>query len=150
MKEPIIKEPKIITEFKKFILRGNVVDLAVAVVIGAAFTAVVNGFVNDFLTPLINAAQGHSHFEKYTFVIHGITFTYGDFLNILLKFLLTAGVVFFFVVQPVNHLLELRRKKDPTPDPTTRKCPECLSEVSILARKCMYCTSTLKPEKVKD
>lgn len=150
MKEPIIKHPKILTEFKKFILRGNVVDLAVAVVIGAAFTAVVNGFVNDFLTPLINAVQGHSHFEKYVFMIHHITFTYGDFLNILLKFLLTASVVFFFVVKLVNHLMELSRKKEPTPDPTTRKCPECLGEVPILAKRCMYCTSTLKPEKAKD
>jgi large conductance mechanosensitive channel len=147
VKEPILKEPKMLTEFKKFILRGNVVDLAVAVVIGAAFTGVVNGFVNDFLTPLINAVQGHSHFEKYVFVIHGIVFPYGEFLNTLLKFLLTAAVVFFFVVQPVNHLLELKRKKDPTPDPTTRKCPECLGEVPVLARRCMFCTSVLKPGK---
>lgn len=136
-------------EFKKFILRGNVVDLAVAVVIGAAFTAVVSAFVRDFLTPLIAAIQGDRQFEKYAFYLNGVAFNYGDFLNTLLTFLLTAAVVFFFVVQPLNRLLEISRRKQPTPDPTTRKCPECLSEVPIMAKRCMHCTSPLKPENKK-
>lgn len=137
-------------EFKKFILRGNVVDLAVAVVIGAAFTAVVSAFVKDFLTPLIAAIQGDRQFEKYAFHINGVAFNYGDFLNTLLTFVLTAAVVFFFVVQPLNRMVEISRKRKPTPDPTSRKCPECLSEVPLLAKRCMYCTSMLKPENKKD
>jgi large conductance mechanosensitive channel len=134
-------------EFKKFILRGNVVDLAVAVVIGAAFTAVVTAFVKDFLTPLIAAIQGNRQFDKLAFHLHGVAFSYGDFLNTALTFLLTAAVVFFLVVQPLNRLMELTRKKEPTPDPTTRKCPECLAEVPILAKRCMFCASQIKPVK---
>jgi large conductance mechanosensitive channel len=131
-------------EFKKFILRGNVVDLAVAVVIGAAFTAVVSSFVKDFLTPLIATVQGQRQFEKYAFHIHNVAFNYGDFINTLLTFILTAAVVFFFVVQPLNRLTELSRKRQPTADPTTRKCPECLSEIPLKAKRCMYCTSIVK------
>lgn len=134
-------------EFKKFILRGNVVDLAVAVVIGAAFTAVVTALVKDFLTPLIAAVQGNRQFDKYAFHLHGVAFNYGDFLNTALGFLLTAAVVFFLVVQPINHLTELKRKKEPTPDPTTRKCPECLGEIPVKATRCMYCTSKVTPLK---
>lgn len=136
-------------EFKKFILRGNVVDLAVAVVIGAAFTSVVNAFVKDFLTPLIAAVPGKGKFSEYAFHIHGVELLYGDFLNTAITFLLTAVVVFFFVVQPINRLLEFSRKKEQTPDPTTRKCPECLSEVPLLATRCMYCTSRIKPQTTK-
>lgn len=136
-------------EFKKFILRGNVVDLAVAVVIGAAFTNVVSAFVKDFLTPLIASVQGDREFAKYAFEINGVAFLYGDFLNNLFTFLLTAAVVFFFVVQPINRLMELGRRKKPTADPTTKKCPECLSEVPVMAKRCMYCTSTLKVEHKK-
>ncbi len=132
-------------EFKKFVLRGNVVDLAVAVVIGAAFTAVVNAFVKDFLTPLIASVQGEREFAKYAFHINGIAFPYGDFLNHAITFLLTAGVVFFLVVQPLNHLTEITRRKEPTQDPTTRKCPECLGEVPVKAKRCMHCTSVIKP-----
>jgi large conductance mechanosensitive channel len=136
-------------EFKKFILRGNVVDLAVAVVIGAAFTSVVSAFVKDFLTPLIAAIQGNRQFEKYAFHIHGTAFSYGDFLNTLFTFILTASVVFFLVVQPINHLTELSRRKQPTGDPTTRKCPECISTVPAQATRCMFCTSSLKPDHKK-
>ncbi|MDB5181367.1 MAG: large conductance mechanosensitive channel protein [Candidatus Saccharibacteria bacterium] len=132
-------------EFKKFILRGNVVDLAVAVVIGAAFTSVVTAFVKDFLTPLIAAVQGDREFSKYAFELNGVAFPYGDFLNTLITFLLTAAVVFFLVVQPLNRLMELARKKKPTPDPTTHKCPECLGEIPIAATRCMYCTTKVQP-----
>lgn len=133
-------------EFKKFILRGNVVDLAVAVVIGAAFTAVVGAFVEDFLTPLIAAVQGDREFSKYVIKLNGVDLKYGDFLNKLLTFLLTAAVVFFLVVQPLNHLIEYgkrRHKKNP-PEPTTKECPECLSEVPVLATRCKFCTSRFK------
>lgn len=133
-------------EFKKFVLRGNVVDLAVAVVIGTAFTGLVNSFVKDFLSPLLGAIQGKVDLTKHTFVIHHIPFYYGDFLSTAITFLLTAAVVFFLVVQPINHLLERTRRKGPTPDPTTRQCPECLGEIPLKARRCMYCTSRVKPE----
>jgi large conductance mechanosensitive channel len=139
----------ILQEFKKFILRGNVVDLAVAVVIGSAFTGVVSAFVKDFLTPLIATVQGDREFSKYAFHINGVAFNYGDFLNTLITFILTAAVVFFFVVQPINKLMEISRRKEPTPDPTTRKCPECLSEVPLEARRCMYCTSRLAHQSKK-
>jgi large conductance mechanosensitive channel len=131
-------------EFKKFILRGNVVDLAVAVVIGAAFTAVVTAFVSDFLTPLIAAVQGSRDFAKYAFIINGTNFAYGHFLNAFISFLLTAAVVFFFVVQPINHLSELA-KRSKKKDPTTHKCPECLSEIPVKASRCMFCTSRITP-----
>ncbi len=137
-------------EFKKFILRGNVVDLAVAVVIGAAFTTVVNAFVADLLTPLISAFQGRSDFSQYTFSINGSQFRHGHFINTLISFLLTAGVVFFLVVQPLNRLMELSRRKEQTGDPTTQKCPECLSEIPDKARRCKFCTAVIKQaEKAK-
>jgi large conductance mechanosensitive channel len=136
-----------LTEFKKFILRGNVVDLAVGVVIGAAFTSVVNALVRDFLTPLIGSIQGKQDFAKNVFVFHHVSFAYGDFLNALLVFVLTASVVFFSVVQPINHLTSLANRRKQTPDPTTRKCPQCLSEIPTDAHRCMYCTSTVKPAK---
>jgi large conductance mechanosensitive channel len=132
-------------EFKKFIMRGNVVDLAVAVVIGAAFTAVVTAFVGDFLTPLISSVQGDRDFAKYAFTINNSTFAYGHFLNTFISFLLTAAVVFFFVVQPLNHLNEISKKSKKTEDPTTRKCPECLAEIPALAKRCMHCTSKIEP-----
>lgn len=132
-------------EFKKFILRGNVVDLAVAVVIGAAFTSVVTAFVSDFLTPLIASVQGSHEFAKYSFIVHNIPFPYGHFLNALIGFLLTAAVVFFFVVQPLNRLGDYTKRSKKTPDPTTYKCPECLAEIPLQATRCMFCTSRLVP-----
>lgn len=130
-------------EFRKFILRGNVIDLAVAVVIGAAFTAVVTAVVRDFITPLLGAIQGKQDFSKYVFHFHHIAFPYGDFLNVLLTFLLTAAVVFFVVVQPVNKLTSLAQRSKTTPEPSTKKCPECLAEIPAKAKRCMYCTSKL-------
>jgi large conductance mechanosensitive channel len=130
-------------EFKKFILRGNVVDLAVAVVIGAAFTGVVQAFVRDFLTPLIAAIQGNHDFAKYAFSVHGSKLLYGDFLNALITFILDATVVFFLVVQPINKLTSIAQRKKTTAEPSTQKCPECLAEIPLNAKRCMYCTTKL-------
>lgn len=128
--------------FKQFLLRGNVVDLAVAVVIGAAFGGVVTALVKDLLTPLIAAIVKQPDFSALTFTMNGSKFLYGEFINALLSFLIIAAAVYFFVVLPINALIA-RTKKDPVPaDPTTRKCTECLSEIPINARKCAFCTST--------
>lgn len=132
-------------EFKQFVLRGNVVDLAVAVVIGAAFSGLVSAFVRDFLNPLIGAVQGHVELAKYTFKLHNIVFPYGDFLNTLITFMLTALVVFLFVVQPINHLMEIANRTRKTPSPTTYKCPHCLAEIPLKATRCQFCTSRLEP-----
>ncbi|HEX8182233.1 MAG TPA: large conductance mechanosensitive channel protein MscL [Candidatus Saccharimonadales bacterium] len=132
-------------EFKKFVLRGNVVDLAVAVVIGAAFTSVVTAFVTDFLTPLIASVQGSHDFAKYAFQLNGTSFPYGHFLNAFISFLLTAAVVFFFVVQPLNHLTEISKRAKKTADPTTRSCPACYGEIPVKASRCMHCTTRFAP-----
>ena len=129
-------------EFKKFVLRGSVVDLAVGVVIGAAFTAVVTNLVAGFITPLIAAIVGKKDFSKLQFIVHNSKFQYGLFVNALITFVLTAAVVFFFVVKPINSLTA-RARKEPPPDPTTKKCPECLSEIPVDARRCAYCTTEL-------
>jgi large conductance mechanosensitive channel len=131
-------------EFRDFILRGNVVELAVAVVIGAAFGAVVTEFVESIVTPLIAAIVGKPDFSALTFTINGSTFRYGHFLNVLIAFVTIAFVVFFFVVKPINRLMELSRRRE-SPDPSTRKCPECLSEIPIDARRCAFCTSEVAP-----
>jgi large conductance mechanosensitive channel len=128
--------------FKQFILRGNVVDLAVGVVIGAAFGTVVTAFVKDLLTPLIAALVGKQDFSALTFTVNGSQFLYGDFINAVVSFLLIAAAVYYFVVLPVNTLIA-RRKKEPPADPTTRKCPECLSEIPLEARRCAFCTAEL-------
>lgn len=129
-----------LNDFKAFLLRGNVIDLAVAVVIGAAFTAVVTAFVEDFVTPLLAAFGGQPDFSALDFTINGSTFRYGHFINALVSFVLIAAVIFFFVVVPVNELIA-RSRREPPPDPTTRKCPECLSEIPVAARKCAFCAS---------
>jgi large conductance mechanosensitive channel len=126
--------------FKQFLLRGNVVDMAVGIVIGAAFGAVVTGLVKDLLTPFIAALVKQPDFSALTFTINGSKFLYGDFVNALLSFLIVAAAVYFFVVLPINALIA-RMKKEPPADPTTRKCPECLSEIPIAARRCAFCTS---------
>ena len=131
-------------EFKEFVLRGNVVDLAVAVVIGAAFGTIVTSLVEDVITPIIAAIGGRSDFAALTFTINGSVFRYGEFLNAVISFLIIAAVVFFLVVKPINALLE-RARREPTPDPLTAKCPECLSEVQVGARRCPFCTSALAP-----
>jgi len=129
--------------FKQFLLRGNVVDLAVGVVIGAAFGTVVTAFVKDLLTPLIAALVQKPDFSAYTVELHGSKFLYGDFVNALISFLLVAAAVYYFVVLPVNALVSRMRKAPVTPDPSTRKCPECLSEVPIDAKRCAFCTSPI-------
>lgn len=131
-------------EFKEFVLRGNVVDLAVAVVIGAAFSSIVNSLVKDLVTPLIAAIGGQPDFSSLSFTINNSKFMYGDFINAIVSFLLIASVIFFFVVKPINTLLARAKRKKTTDDPTTKKCPACLSEVNIKATRCAYCTSTLK------
>jgi large conductance mechanosensitive channel len=131
---------KILNDFKQFLLRGNVVDLAVAVVIGAAFGAVITALVQDLLTPLIAAIGGQQDFSALDFTINSSTFRYGDFINKVFTFVMIAAAVFFFVVVPINALIA-RSRKEPPADPTTRKCPECLSEIPIDARRCAFCAS---------
>ena len=126
--------------FKQFILRGNVVDLAVGVVIGAAFGSVVTAFTKDLLTPLIAAIIGKPDFSAISFTIGGTPFPVGDFINAVVSFLLVAGAVYFFVVTPINALIARMRKAPVPADPTTKKCPECLSEIPIDARRCGFCT----------
>ena len=135
-----------LSDFKKFILRGNVVDLAVAVVIGAAFTAVVTAFVKDFITPLIGAIFGTQNFNNLTFTVNHSQFNYGAFINALLSFLIVATVVFFAVVIPLNMLMK-RLNLLPTeePEPETRDCPQCLSEIPVAAHRCAFCTSEVTP-----
>ena len=130
-----------VKDFKQFLLRGNVVDLAVAVVIGAAFGAVVTALVADLLTPVIAAIFGKHDFSALTFTINGSTFRYGAFLNAVIAFVSIAAAVFFFVVRPINALMR-RRRTEPV-DPTTKTCPECLSEIPLEARRCAYCTTVL-------
>jgi large conductance mechanosensitive channel len=129
--------------FRQFLLRGNVVDLAVAVVIGGAFGAVVAALVKDLLTPLIAALVGQPDFSAIAFQVHGSKFLIGDFINALVSFVLIAGAVYFFVIVPMNALTARMRRGEAPPDPTTKKCPECLSEVPIAARRCAFCTTTL-------
>jgi large conductance mechanosensitive channel len=129
----------VIKDFKQFLLRGNVVDLAVGVVIGAAFNTVVMALVKDFITPLVGAIFATPK-DSMRFKIGAATFLVGDFLDALISFLIVATVVFFLVVKPINYLIELSHHED-SPDPTTRKCPECLSEIPIEARRCAFCTT---------
>ena len=131
-------------DFRDFILRGNVVDLAVAVVIGAAFGAVVTALVEDFVTPLIAAIGGQPDFSALDFTINDSTFRYGHFINQLLSFLIIAAVIFFFVVVPVNKLMSMR-KTQPEVDATVRECPQCLSSIPSAARRCAFCTSEVGP-----
>jgi large conductance mechanosensitive channel len=132
-------------EFKKFILRGNVVDLAVGVVIGSAFGAVVTALVKDFFTPLIAALGGKHDFSKLTFVLHGSVFYYGDFINALIAFVSIASVIFFFVVQPLNKLQTIANRTKTAVEPSDRKCPECLSTIPKAAKRCAFCTATVTP-----
>lgn len=128
-------------DFKNFVLRGNVVDLAVAVVIGAAFGAVVTALVKDLITPLIAAVGGQPNFSALKFTVHGSTFMYGDFINAALSFIILAAVIFFLVVTPLNKITARLKSSKKTDDPTTKKCPECLSEIPLKATRCAYCTS---------
>ena len=125
--------------FKQFILRGNVVDMAVGVVIGSAFAAVVAAFTKDLLTPVIAAIAGKPDFSAIQFTLNGSVFAVGDFLNAALAFVLVAGAVYFFVVVPVNTLIARMHRGEAPPDPTTKKCPECLSLIPLEARRCAQC-----------
>ena len=129
-------------DFRQFILRGNLIDLAVAVVLGTAFAAVIAALVADLITPLIAAIGGNQDFSSLAFHINGSRFAYGSFINALLSFLIVAAVLFFFVIKPVNALMN-RRRTEPDVESTTRECPECLSQVPIAARRCAFCTSEI-------
>ncbi len=127
-------------DFKAFLLRGNLVDMATGIVIGLAFAAVVTAFVGDLVTPLIAAIFGKPDFGALSFTINGSEFHYGDFLNALIAFVLVAAVLFFVVIKPVNALVA-RARHEPPADPTTRNCPECLSEIPLEAKRCAFCTT---------
>ncbi len=128
-------------DFKKFILRGNVVDLAVAVVVGAAFNSVVQAVVKDLITPLIAAIGGQHDFSTLTFKLNGSTFMYGDVINFIMSFLIIAAVVFFLVVQPLNKLQAHANRSKDAEEETEKKCPECLSTIPLAAKRCAFCTS---------
>ena len=128
------------SEFKAFLLRGNLIDTAVGIVIGLAFAAVITAFVGDLITPLIAAIGGNPDFSALSFTIHKSHFLYGAFINALISFVVIAAVLFYFVVRPVNALMA-RRKSGPPEPATTRQCPECLSDIPIAARRCAFCTS---------
>ena len=131
--------------FKQFMMRGNVVELAVAVVVGSAFGAVVAALGKDLITPLIAAIAGKPDFSKIGFTVHNSRFPVGDFINALVAFLMVGSAVYFLVVLPINALTARMRRGEAAPDPTTKKCPECLSDVPIAARRCAFCTSALLP-----
>ncbi len=127
--------------FKDFVLRGNVVDLAVGVTVGAAFGAVVSEFTKDLLTPLIAAIVGKPDFSAIQIEVNGSKFLIGSFFNAVIAFLLVVAAVYYFVVVPVNTLMAKMKKEPPPPDPSTKKCPECLSDIQIAAKRCAFCTS---------
>ncbi len=131
--------------FRQFVMRGNVIDLAVAVVIGAAFGAVVTALVKDLITPLIAAIAGKPDFSAIQFTVNGSRFLIGDFINAVVSFLLIAAAIYYVVIVPMNAWTARMRRGETPPDPTTRACPECLSEVPIAARRCAFCTSALSP-----
>ncbi len=131
--------------FKQFLLRGNVIDLAVAVVIGAAFGAVVTALVKDLITPLIAAIVGKPDFSGIKFTINASQFLIGDFINAAVSFILIAAAIYFFVIVPVNAVMSRMRRGQAPPDPTTKQCPECLSTIPIQARRCAFCTSVIIP-----
>jgi large conductance mechanosensitive channel len=134
----------LLREFREFILRGSLVDLAVAVVIGAAFTGVVTALVQDLITPLIAAVGGEPDFSDLAFTINESRFRYGHFLNAVISFLIVAAVVFFLVIKPVNTLLA-RLRPEPKVGVPTHECPECLSDIPMAARRCAFCTAPVQP-----
>jgi large conductance mechanosensitive channel len=134
-------------EFRKFILRGNVVDLAVGIVIGAAFTSVINSLVANVITPLISVIYGGRSFSKAVFHLRGNEFGYGAVINALISFLIVAAAIFYLVVQPINKLNERTMRNKDTEEETTKKCEYCLSVVPKEATRCKFCTSKLEAEK---
>jgi large conductance mechanosensitive channel len=135
-----VKSVSLINEFKAFLMRGNVVELAIAVVLGVAFGAVVTSLVEDLITPLIALIFGEPDFSSMTLEISDTVFRYGEFINSLIAFVTIAAAIFFFVVVPYNEFVA-RMRREPSPDPTTRKCPECLSEIPAEATRCAFCTT---------
>lgn len=129
-----------VKDFREFIMRGNLVELAVAVVIGTAFAAVIAALVKDLITPLIAAIGGKPDFSDLKFEINGSQFLYGDFINALLGFLIVAAVVFFLVIRPMNRLMA-RMRTEPDAEEETRKCPQCVSSIPVSAKRCAFCTS---------
>jgi large conductance mechanosensitive channel len=138
-----------IKDFRKFVLRGNVVDLAVAVVVGSAFNTIVQSFVKDLITPLVAAIDGKPNFANLYITLHHSRLMYGDFVNNIVSFLIIATTVFFFVVQPLNKLMAKLNPKDEVEGPAERQCPECLSAVPAEATRCKFCTTKLTPVKTK-
>ena len=129
--------------FKQFLLRGNVVDMAVGVVIGATFGTVVNSMVKDLLTPFLAAVVRKPDFSAFSFDIHGAKFLYGDFVNNVISFIIIAAAVYFMIVLPINALMARLHEEKPT-QPNTKKCPECLSEIPLEARRCAHCTQPVR------
>ncbi len=130
-------------EFRQFVFRGNLIDLAVAIVVGTAFGLLVTAFVEDLITPIIAAIFGQPDFGGMSFTINGSEFKYGDFLNALIAFLSVAAAIFFFVVKPMNAITA--RTEQPADEPAMRECPECLSPIPAAARRCSACTSQVVP-----
>jgi large conductance mechanosensitive channel len=134
--------PKILEGFKNFILRGNAVDLAVGVVIGAAFNGLIQGIVKDLLTPLIGAIAKVPNFSNLSFTLNGSKFLYGDLINSVISFLLVAVAIYFFVILPMNAIMSKTAKKGQKP--TFQKCPECLSDIPFEAKRCSHCSQIIK------
>jgi large conductance mechanosensitive channel len=131
----------ILQGFKQFIFKGNAVDLAVGIIIGASFTSVVNALVKDLITPFIAAIGGQPDFSKMSFTINNSKFLIGDFINVLIAFFINAAVIYFLIVTPMNRFMESMQKGKKTLDPTSKKCTECLSEIPLAAKRCAFCTS---------
>lgn len=130
-------------EFRAFLLRGNVVDLAIGIMIGAAFKGVIDSFLADILNPLVAAAGGKTDFTEYSFTVNGAVVTYGNFISVLVSFLITAAVIFYLIIRPMNHLQARRQSAPPEPEATTRPCPECLTEIPKAATRCAACTAVV-------
>ncbi len=130
---------RVVQDFRRFLFRGNVIDLAVAVVVGTAFTAMVTAFVRDILTPVVALIFGNHDFSNLSFTINHSRFAYGDFINYVIAFLTAAAAMFFFVITPVTRLMALAADQEPK----TKKCPECTSAIPLNARRCPLCTSQL-------
>jgi large conductance mechanosensitive channel len=135
----------LLAEFRQFILRGNVVDLAVGIVIGVAFTAVVQGLVRDFINPLIAVLFGKPDFSKFHFTVHHATFSYGDFINRALTLIIIGATVFFLVVKPLNLMISRLRLSPAAESPVTKTCPACFTDIPVKANRCPNCTSDLSP-----
>ena len=129
--------------FRKFIMRGNVIDLAVAVVIGAAFTLVINSLVADIINPILAAIVGKPDFSDLTITVRDATITYGNFITAVINFLLVAGAIYFLVVKPMNMMMERQERGKGTADPDTKQCPECLSVIPVAATRCAFCGVSL-------